>query len=85
MRTRDGLAEQGLIIPVSASMVNNLKDYDTVLENYSIPLMQRIRFHLDKTGTLVVDNAEDLGAYFRYPDLTAQSIYLAGTLQAAIK
>lgn len=39
MLTRDGLAEQGLIIPVSANMLNNMKDYDAALEDFSKPLM----------------------------------------------
>lgn len=32
MLTRDGLSEQGLIIPVSAHMLQNIVEYDTVLE-----------------------------------------------------
>lgn len=31
--TRDSLTEQGLIIPVSAHMLNNMKDYDAALED----------------------------------------------------
>ena len=50
MLTRDGLAEHGLIIPVSAHMINNMKDYDAALENYSKPLMQRIKFTRDDKG-----------------------------------
>lgn len=85
MLTRDGLAEQGLILPVSANIVNNLKDYDAVLESFSIPLMQRIQFNHATNGEVIVNNPEDVSAYFRYPDLTLQSVYLAKTIQASIE
>lgn len=85
MLTRDGLAEQGLIIPVSAHMVNNMKDYDAALESYSKPLMQRIKFQQDEKGELTISNPQEVTVYFRYPDLTAQSAYLAKTIQATIQ
>lgn len=85
MLIRDGLAEQGLIIPVSANMVNNLRDYDAALENYSKPLMRRIQFNSASNGEVTVTNSEDVAAYFRYPDLTMQSVYLAKTIQATIQ
>ena len=84
MLTRDGLAEQGLIIPVSAHMVNHLKDYDTVLEDFSKPLMKRITFNAGANGQLTVTNPGEVAAYFRYPDLTLQSTYLAQTIQSTI-
>lgn len=85
MLTRDGLAEQGLIIPVSAHMLNNLKDYDNALEDFSKPLMQRIAFNAGANGQVSVINPEEVAAYFRYPDLTQQSTYLAQTIQATIR
>lgn len=85
MLTRDGFAEHGLIIPVSANMINHLKDYDAILESYSKPLMQRIKFTRDDEGGITVTNPDMISAYFRYPDLTAQSVYLAKTIQATIQ
>lgn len=85
MLTRDGLVGQGSIIPVSARMVNNLKDYDLALEAYSKPLMQRIQFVNDPRGELTVTNPDEVVTYFRYPDLTIQSVYLANTLRATIQ
>jgi hypothetical protein len=84
MLTRDGLAEQGLIIPVSAHMLNNLKDYDAALEDYSKPLMQRIQFTSSAKGEVSVTNPDEVAAYFRYPDLTMQCTYLAQTIQETI-
>ncbi|MET0573239.1 MAG: Fic family protein, partial [Pedobacter agri] len=85
MLTRDGLSEHGLIIPVSAHMVNNMRDYDAALENYSKPLMQRIKFKRDERGEIIITNPKEVNAYFRYPDLTQQCAYLATTIQATIK
>jgi len=85
MLTRDGLADQGLIIPVSAHMLNNLKDYDSVLEDFSKPLMQRIQFSRGADGELTITNPHDVVSYFRYPDLTMQSTYLADTIHSTIK
>jgi Fic family protein len=48
----DKIVPQGLIIPVSAHMLNNIKDYDNVLEKYSRPLMQRVKYdRLEDGGT----------------------------------
>ena len=85
MLTRDGLTEKGLIIHVSAHMLNNLKDYDQTLEDYSKPLLQRIRFTSSAKGQLTVTNPLEVEAYFRYPDLTVQGTYLAHTIQATIQ
>jgi len=85
MLTRDGLAEKGLIIPVSAHMLNNMKDYDAALEDFSKPLMQRITFTAGAGGQVTVTNPDDVAGYFRYPDLTMQSTYLAQTIQSTIR
>jgi len=85
MLTRDGLAEQGLIIPVSAHMLQNMAEYDTALEDYSKPLMQRVRFSISGSGDLSIDNPDNISPYFRYPDLTIQSEYLAKTIFSTIQ
>ncbi|MGN6395834.1 MAG: Fic family protein [Mucilaginibacter sp.] len=85
MLTRDGLAERGLIIPVSANMLNNMKNYDAALEDFSKPLMQRIQFTATSKGELNVTNPHEVAAYFRYPDLTLQSVYLGQTIQDTIR
>jgi Fic family protein len=84
MLTRTGVVQEGMIIPVSAHMLNNIKEYDRVLEQYSIPLMKRIRYIKKNNGEIEVINPEAVEAYFRYPDLTAQCIYLARTIQETI-
>lgn len=85
MLTRDRLTEPGLIIPVSAHMLNNLKAYDAALEDFSKPLMQRITFSIEANGEVTVTNQEEVSPYFRYPDLTFQCTYLAQTIQETIR
>jgi hypothetical protein len=82
--TRDGTVQPGLIIPVSAHMINHMRDYDQALENFSKPLLQRIRYSSSANGELRVTNPQEVEAYFRYPDLTSQSAYLAQTVKATI-
>ncbi len=83
--TRDKIVPPGMIIPVSAHMINHKKDYDTALEVYSKPLIKKIRYELKQDHSLAVTNPETVEAYFRYPDLTPQCIYLATTIQETIK
>lgn len=81
----DGIVPAGLIIPVSAHMLNHIKDYDAVLEKYSKPLMQRIKYSKESNGELIVTNANEVEGYFRYPDLTNQCIYLAEIIRATLE
>ena len=76
---------QGLIIPVSAHMLGNIKDYDNILERYSKPLMQRIRYDKNVNGDIMITNKKEIEGYFRYPDLTDHCIYLVETIYATIE
>lgn len=82
---QDGIVPQGLIIPVSAHMLNHIKEYDHILEKYSKPLMQRIKYDKDNNGELIVRNVAETEGYFRYPDMTEHCIYLINTIHATIK
>lgn len=82
---RDGVVPNGLIIPVSAHMLSNIRDYDATLERYSKPLMQLIKYAKSEVGGIEVLNSEEVDAYFRFPDLTEQCIYLVETIHATLK
>lgn len=82
--SRDNFLPKGMIIPVSAHMVNNLKLYDDVLEAYSKPIMQIIKYTKDKEQKLIVLNATEVEGYYRFPDLTAQTEYLSAVIETAI-
>lgn len=81
----EGIVPDGLIIPVSAHMLNHLKDYDHILEKYSRPLMQRIRYEKKENGEISITNTAEVAGYFRYPDLTDQCIYLLETIAATLQ
>lgn len=82
--TRDGIVAEGFIIPVSAHMLNNMKEYDQALEKYSRPLMMRVQYKKNDQGEIEIINKKEIEGYFKYPDLTAQTIYLAHTIYETI-
>lgn len=81
----DKAVPHGLIIPVSAHMLNNARQYDSALEAYSKPLMQKIRYNENEIGEVTITNAAEVESYFRYPDLTEQCIYLIETIHATLE
>ena len=80
----DKMVPFGIIVPVSAHMLNHIRDYDAVLEKYSKPLMQRIRYDKELTDEIVITNPAEVEGYFHYPDLTDQCVYLLKTILATI-
>lgn len=72
----------GALVPVSATMLARMKEYDAALERYSVPLMARLRYDLD--SEFRVEVLHDSSGYYRYPDLTVQAEALYGWVAAAI-
>lgn len=85
MLTREMIVPKGMIIPVSAHMVNHIKEYDKILEAYSKPLLERIQYELNDALEIKVTNPTDVEGYFRYPDLTDQCVYLGKTIKGTIE
>ncbi|GGB18604.1 Fic family protein [Puia dinghuensis] len=81
----DEKVPKGLIIPVSAHMLNHIREYDVILEKYSKPLMQRVKYSTSGIGEVEILNPEEIEGYFRYPDLTDQCIYLIRTIHETIR
>ena len=82
--SRDNFLPSGMIIPVSAHMVNNMKEYDDTLEAYSKPLMYIIKYTKNEEQKLLVLNASEVEGYYRFPDLTAQTEYLCKVIETAV-
>jgi hypothetical protein len=82
--SRDNFLPSGMIIPVSAHMVNNMKLYDDALEAYSKPLMYIIKYTKNEEQELLVLNASEVEGYYRFPDLTAQTEYLCKVIETAV-
>jgi len=67
-------AKQGIIFPVSASILDHIDDYRNVLESYSHPLLDFIEWKETKDHNVdVLNNTID---YYRYYDATLQAEFL---------
>jgi Fic family protein len=75
-------SEQGLIFPVSASILNHIGDYQRVLEQYSIPLLDFIEWK--ETSDHNVEVINETIDYYRYFDATAQAEFLYGCVKDTI-
>jgi hypothetical protein len=73
---RDGLVPPGMILPVSATMLRNMHEYDAALEAYSRPLKVLARYVLDDNEVMTLKNPGQVHGYYRFPDLTAQAAYI---------
>ena len=62
---------EGMMFPVSASMLNSKEDYDFSLEAFSGNLMPLVEYSLDEEGCMSVHN--DTARWYRYIDMTSQS------------
>jgi hypothetical protein len=81
---RDQVVPDGMIIPVSAHILNNIKDYNAVLEAYSKDLMHLIDYEKLEKGGLKVLNPSEVESFYRYPDLTIQTSFLGKTIQETL-
>jgi len=67
-------AEQGIIFPISASILEHIDDYRKVLESYSFSLLDHIEWEETKDHNItVLNNTID---YYRFFDATAQAEFL---------
>jgi len=82
---RGQIGGEGIMLPVSAEILGNMRLYDTCLEQFSKPLMAATEYTLDERGELTIHNPEEIEGFYRYPDLTAQCEFLAFTLDRTIR
>jgi Fic family protein len=68
---RSGYTPEGVMFPISASMLKNPSDYDSSLAAFSRGLMPLVEYTLDGEGRLTVHN--ETATWYRYIDLTAQA------------
>lgn len=65
---RRGFGPQGIILPVSAVILNRPREYDQALESFSKPLMERVEYTMDDRQRMTVTN--DTADFYRYIDCT---------------
>lgn len=71
--------QQGVIFPVSASILDHIDDYKTVLESYSHPLLDHIKWKETVDHNVqVTNNTID---FYRYFDATKQAEFLYDCVQ----
>lgn len=68
---RRGFTPEGVMFPISASMLKNSADYAASLEVFSHPLMVLVEYSLDEEGRMTVHN--DTARWYRYIDMTPQA------------
>lgn len=74
---------KGIIFPVSAVMVQNIHEYDKVLEFFSKELMKNIKdYTLDDEGVLKVN--QDTGHHYQYIDYTIYAEYLFNCIERTL-
>ncbi len=74
---------QGLIFPISATMLRKIKEYYEMLELFSEPLLPLLDFELDSDGRMKVKN--ETGIHYKYIDMTAIAERLFGLIQDTIE
>jgi hypothetical protein len=72
---RTGFSPDDVILPVSASIVRDMKAYDTALETFSKPLLSLIDWSFDEEERRVIVNG-DTANHYRYFDATRLAEYL---------
>lgn len=81
--SKKGFTPEGIIFPVSAVMLKNMKRYDEMLEVFSKPLMQAIgRYHLSDEG--VIDVLDNTKGHYQYVDYTRFTEYLFSCIELTI-
>ena len=81
--TRRGFTPPEVIFPVSASMLQNMTDYDASLEAFSRPLMALVEYTLDEMGRMTVQN--DTATWYKYIDMTPQAEALFKFIEQTIE
>ncbi len=85
MLARAQIGGEGVLLPVSAEILLNIRLYDACLEQFSKPLVAAAEYSLDAAGVLTVHNPAEIEGFYRYPDLTAQCEFLAQMLEKTIR
>lgn len=76
-------SQQGVIFPVSAAILDHIKDYGNVLESYSHPLLEFIEWESTADHNVKITN--DTLDYYRYFDATKQAEFLYQCVQDTIE
>ena len=76
-------SDQGIIFPISSSILDHIDDYRLVLESYSKPLLDFIEWNETKNHNVYVTN--NTLDYYRFFDATKQAEFLFDCVNDTIK
>lgn len=82
MLAYQGFTPEGIMFPVSASMLKNPAEYDASLEAFSRHLMPLVEYSLDEDGRMSVHN--ETANWYAYIDMTAQAEALFRFIETTI-
>lgn len=78
-----GFNPEGVVLPVSAAILEDLLGYRNALEDYSIPTLPFIEWEATPKGNVHVTNETDF--LYRYFDATRQAEYLVDRIERTIR
>jgi len=81
---RDGVVPNSTIIPVSAQILAHIDEYDTTLELFSKLIERKVKYDINDSGEMTVNNSSEIEALYRFPDLSNHTVFLARALQSTI-
>ena len=81
--SRTGFTPPGMVLPVSAVMLEQMGRYDAALEAFSKPLLKHLDYTLDDAHQMTVSG--DTADFYRYPDLTFQAEVLGEFIRQAVR
>ena len=82
MLSSGGFTPKGIVLPVSAVILANIKEYVHTLECFSRPLQMRTTYNPDVPDAPATGND---ALYFRYFDATAQASFLYWALERTVE
>lgn len=80
----DKYTDPGVVLPFSAPMLRDEAAYDRVLETISNVVNQRVRYHLESDGKLILDESRSAEGIWRYPDLTPHVEYVLDVIETVV-
>jgi hypothetical protein len=78
-----GFNPRGVVLPVSAAILEDMPGYRTALEDYSVPTLPFIDWEPADQGNVRVTN--DTAYLYRYFDATRQAEYLADRIERTVR
>lgn len=81
--SKSGFVPDGIIFPVSATMLKEMKRYDEALESISSPMLALLDYDLSSKGELTVHGLTD--ALYRYLDYTKLATFLFDCVEKTIQ